>query len=1248
MGTRKWLQIIISLTMSGVLLVISTLITQALPKRALPSQDALEYTATNTVITSSVVFNEIAWGGTTASPADEWIELHNTTARTITLTDWIITDGNDLTLTLVGDIAPGGYYLIERTDDNTVSNIVADWKGTFGHGLSNDGEILMLIDDQGITIDTANVDGGMWPTDNGNLTMERINPTAPDTADNWTSYHGSHSLALDAGGELIYGTPTLRNSAAFPAADLVVQQNGPDTVKVNTVHTYMLSIRNTGNITASYVYLSDTMPQATRYLMQTSPYTVTHPDPHTVIWDINMLPVQLTPTILLLAVTVLPTATNMLTNTVVATTVVTEATSYNNTAQWTTSVQLRSPKLHLHKTGPKVAPPDIALTYTLTLNNTGTLTATEVSITDILPDVLHFVTQTAPYPFTQLNPHTQLWSVSTLPPGTRSTITLVGTLNKTTLSVFTNTAMARDAIGNQVTTTWTTAVQPNVRLYALQPGNYGSISGEAAAIINLSSYPAQLTGWCLDDALTSTNRVCFPDGAEITAGKILWLAQTADGFQPIWGFDPHWAATTQGRPVPLLTGEWPGFSDNGESAYLLDAQGQLADTLVYGQNTTAAGWEGPAVPHPYPGYDNRGQVLYRKLNATNGYPVTDTHRATDWAQDPDDPINGRKIRYPGWDLESLFSPLTLNNTANVTLAIAPEGTLALVNQTLATARKRILFEGYTISSIPLYETINARLQAGVIFTALLESNPSGGMNDEERWVAQHLHHPPTSTVILMGGATARYQFQHAKFMVIDDRLALISTDNFGESSLPSDLKANGTMGHRGFILVTDDMDVIAYLIHLFNLDCDPAHHTDVFSYSEFYDPPEDFIPIPTIDWTTYTATFSGTVIVTAQNITLMHAPEHSLRAQDALLGLINTTTAGDRVDVMQLNETLMWGDPDTTTPSNAPAYNPRIIALARAAQRGVEVRLLLDAYYDDPTDNNGNTAVCLYLKDLHLPRLSCRLANVTGLGIHAKLFLIQRNAEKWLNLGSINGTETSNKLNRELAIQFTSPAAYDALITIFDHDWAQGHPPMRQRLYLPVIVRAYEPPITYPVITEVMINPLGEDSTQEWIEIYHPGREILSLTQWTIGDALNAEDYGDGTLLFPVEAQLFPHQVIIIAACATEFASCYGFNPTYEWTDCDVNVPNMLPAGAWEGFGVALGNIQDEVIFTVPGGTPIDSVAWGGDPRADIIPFQMDPDSTFPWDATLKRYPVDYDTGNCVTDFYVSYTPSPGKVSGGK
>ncbi|MGC9397337.1 MAG: lamin tail domain-containing protein, partial [Anaerolineae bacterium] len=890
-------RIILALIGSGILMFITALGTQ-------PSARATVASAPS-ALPGDVVINEVAWSGTAASYADEWIELYNNTAVSISLAGWQITTTDGMDLALHGEIAPYGYYLIERTDDTTISDIPADWIGTFGGGgLSDTGEALTLSDGESNVIDTANAPGGAWPAgaNNPDFSMERADSTAPDTPGNWATHTGDPRNGLDADGNPINGTPKHRNSVS--AADLVVHKSGPSYAQQGMALTYTLRCENVGYITALSTTLTDTLPLDAVYVTSTVPYPAIV-DERTLRWELGDIAVSGTPTIITVSVYAPTNTVGTITNTLIAASVVSEAVPATNFAQWETLISAPAPALALSKTGPPMALPEAPLTYTLIISNTGGLTAQDVHLTDTLPAGLIFIAQTAPYTFTQPDAATLVWDVGDLAPGASGRITLTLALNEPPGHTLTNVATATTRTGEPASAAWSTQVQPHVRLYAAQPGNYGGVSGEAVAIVNLGTFNVDLSNWCIDDKVSSTSHVCFPDGAQIEAGQTLWLAENADGFYLVWGFDADWTSAALAGQVPLLTGSWPGFTDDGEAIYLLDADGVPVDVLAFGAGIPETGWQGPAVPHPYAGYETRGQVLYRKLGASTGMPVPDTNSASDWAQDPDDPFDGRKLRYPGWDLEALFFPVEVDQTSTITLAVAPDGMLDFVLDAVTTAQKSLIIQGYTLGSIPLYEVIDARIQAGVAVTILLDSSPAGGMTFEERWIAQRLHNPPTSTVYFMGGNTARYRYQHAKFVVIDDKRAIISTDNFGESSMPSDALENGTMGHRGFVLLTDNAEVIARLNTLFRYDCDPANHTDVVPYSEAYAPPDYFVPLPPVDWTTYTVAFSPTLVTTASHLTLMHAPEHTLRDQDALIGLLNSTLTGS-IDVMQLNESLIW------------------------------------------------------------------------------------------------------------------------------------------------------------------------------------------------------------------------------------------------------------------------------------------------------------------------------------------------------
>lgn len=169
----------------------------------------------------SVVINEIAWMGTKNSSYDEWIELHNTTKEIIDLAGWKLVSLTDDTpnILLSGKILPLDFYLLERTDDNTVSDILADQIYTGGLNNNPKCEILALYDQNNNLVDqTICQDNGNWPAGKATpdyLSMERINPrkTGQDIS-NWQDNNPQIKRnGLDASQNLISGTPKSQNSA---------------------------------------------------------------------------------------------------------------------------------------------------------------------------------------------------------------------------------------------------------------------------------------------------------------------------------------------------------------------------------------------------------------------------------------------------------------------------------------------------------------------------------------------------------------------------------------------------------------------------------------------------------------------------------------------------------------------------------------------------------------------------------------------------------------------------------------------------------------------------------------------------------------------------------------------------------------------------------------------------------------------------------------------------------------------------
>jgi len=168
------------------------------------------------------VINEIAWAGTTANSSDEWLELF--VNSTTSFDGWrVLGSKNGITtleIPLSGLASSSVYILIERTDDNTIADLSADF--FFTGSLKNDGMKLEIYDADGALVDAVDCSSGWFAGDNSTKqTMERIDPSAGSGRANWASNNSITKNGSDADGNPISGTPKAENSVAKSSTELI-------------------------------------------------------------------------------------------------------------------------------------------------------------------------------------------------------------------------------------------------------------------------------------------------------------------------------------------------------------------------------------------------------------------------------------------------------------------------------------------------------------------------------------------------------------------------------------------------------------------------------------------------------------------------------------------------------------------------------------------------------------------------------------------------------------------------------------------------------------------------------------------------------------------------------------------------------------------------------------------------------------------------------------------------------------------
>lgn len=229
------------------------------------------------IFAASVVINEIAWmgslpkSGETATQAsnNEWIELKNETNTLIDIQGWTLSaeDGTPNIL-LSGIIDALGFFILERTSDDTVLGVTADQ--IYTGALSNSGEYLILKDSAGTIKDEVNASSG-WPAGD-NVTKYTMQLVGSDWVTALPTPRKSNQEALSS-----TSTPAASNfsSAAAPETSFAPQDQSsnqnfkvfvPPNIKVYAGEDATLSVGSIGEFSGAALGIKNEPLENARYL----------------------------------------------------------------------------------------------------------------------------------------------------------------------------------------------------------------------------------------------------------------------------------------------------------------------------------------------------------------------------------------------------------------------------------------------------------------------------------------------------------------------------------------------------------------------------------------------------------------------------------------------------------------------------------------------------------------------------------------------------------------------------------------------------------------------------------------------------------------------------------------------------------------------------------------------------------------------------------------------------------------------
>ena len=320
--------------------------------------------------------------------------------------------------------------------------------------------------------------------------------------------------------------------------------------------------------------------------------------------------------------------------------------------------------------------------------------------------------------------------------------------------------------------------------------------------------------------------------------------------------------------------------------------------------------------------------------------------------------------------------------------------------TLESADRRILLAGYTFSSERATAALERAAERGVEVRVLVDDAPVGGITARQATLLDRLARAGV-TIEVIGGDRARYDYHHPKYAVVDDR-ALVMTENW---------KPSGTGGRssRGWGAVVRSGETAVELAEVFRAD---ISWRDTVSWGAFR--ANETFETEAAANGSYPTRFEPKQIE-AEGVQLLTAPDN---AERVLVDRIDR--ADESVSIVQA--------------SIGSRRQPLLEAAIRAAERGVDVRILLSSVWYSEEEN---TALADWLNrkaEAENLTLDAKVADPGGRfeKIHAKGVVIDREA---VVVGSLNWNNNSADQNREVAVVLKGTEAGNYYGQVFDADW---------------------------------------------------------------------------------------------------------------------------------------------------------------------------------------------------------------------
>jgi len=511
-------------------------------------------------------------------------------------------------------------------------------------------------------------------------------------------------------------------------------------------------------------------------------------------------------------------------------------------------------------------------------------------------------------------------------------------------------------------------------------------NGEFFSIYNCARETIDLTNWSISDG---EGQVVLLKGCVIKPSSELIIARSYASFVRQNGFAPDFSLLDDSNRSALVrvSGSFR-LSNEGDELILRSPDLAVVDCISFGTKanveSVVGSWHGEPIPSA-----GRGCILIRQSGA-GGY--LDTDSKDDWI--------ALRVYRPG---QSSFEPLECE--ASVTALLLPEHS-NVVLESLMSAEESVRICTYEFDSGTITGALIRLLEKDVDVEMLIEGSPVGGIKDRETELVDRLSQMGARISMMkspqLGEAIRRYPYLHSKYMIIDNRISIVLSENFVTDVFDVELGR----GNRGWGALIESPIVASYLAAIFKSDAysglpdviawSPKLYvqSDALLYNTDVRVPDRFVPPPP----------------TAKcQLKIMPSPDTS----DVTSGIEKILSLAER----SISIELFYADLNWKTPMKGTIVNPMLTIILNKMKIMNELIVCLDGSWLSSEDGR-NADVISLLSGYRNSSFSSFYVGSQNPGapfsiIHNKGFVMDH---RYSVISSINWAYDSACSNRELSI----------------------------------------------------------------------------------------------------------------------------------------------------------------------------------------------------------------------------------------